>query len=122
MDALPEIASTAPRACGSVAARDAYLRGLPDCVRDTDGAGDEDGRVLELAKLVAAKDMRVFPALERALRLTSAHPRATSSEPARLHAAAAAAWLAHKPLLAGHLYSTLSAKRPHDSKKSSLHI
>jgi hypothetical protein len=31
-----------------------------------------------------------------------------------MHASAAAAWLAHRPLLAGHLYSIISAKNPHD--------
>jgi len=69
--------------------------------------------LLELAKLVAAKDLRAFPALAAALE--RARPRlAEAGELARMHANAAAAWLAHRPLLAGHLYSIASAKDPHD--------
>jgi hypothetical protein len=98
----------------SRALRDAFLRGT---ARDT-GTHPETGdavasHLLEFAKLVAAKDLRAFPALARALDAARPHLEA-GREAARMHAAAAAAWLEHRPLLAGHLYSTISANDPSD--------
>jgi hypothetical protein len=137
IDTSPRAAPTGRRLLA--AQRDAYLRGTPgdepgtalsvtaaaDVTRaDATPAGAAPANatradaavadhLLELAKHVAAKDVRAFPALAGALDAVQPHLQA-AAEPARMHAAAAAAWLAHRPLLAGHLYSTISAKHPHD--------
>jgi tetratricopeptide repeat protein len=99
--------------------RNAYLRSAAD----DDAAALDDllaerpglaaAHVLKIGKLVATKDMRTFPALERALEAAQPHLRA-GNEQDRMHAAAATAWLAHRPLLAAHSYSTISANDPHD--------
>ncbi|HEX5046817.1 MAG TPA: hypothetical protein VFX89_06810 [Gammaproteobacteria bacterium] len=101
-----------PRSSAAKAARDAFLRGTPEPAPAA--AGDDAAtHLLELGKLVAAKNLRAFPALAAAL--DRARPLLDEAgEHARLHASAAAAWLAHRPLLAGHLYSIASAKDPHD--------
>jgi len=94
--------------------RDAYLRGTPDAAGPRAETGDPvAAALLDLAKHVIAKDLRAFPALAAALE--AARPVLHAArEPARLHVAAAAAWLAHRPLLAGHIYSNISAKDPSD--------
>jgi len=99
--------------------RNAFLRSAGD----DDAAALDDlltehpaltaAHLLKIGKLVAAKDLRTFPALERALAAGRPHLRA-GSEQDRLHATAAAAWLAHRPLLAAHTYTTISANDPHD--------
>jgi tetratricopeptide (TPR) repeat protein len=69
--------------------------------------------LLRIAKVVVAKDLQAFPALERALGAVRPHLLA-ASEQERRHVAAAEAWLAHRPLHAAYSYSTLSANDPHD--------
>lgn len=88
----------------SVAALDAVLAERPDNL---------DAQLLRVAKLVVAKDLAAFPALERAL-AEIAPLLAGASEGQRRHAQAAAHWLAHRPLHAAHVYSTISAKNPRD--------
>jgi len=85
-------------------ALDALLAERPDCV---------PAHLLRVAKPVVAKDLQAFPALERALRDAEPHLR-RAGEQARLHAAAATAWLAHRPLHAAHIYSTISANDARD--------
>jgi hypothetical protein len=88
----------------SAAALDALLAERPD---------DLDAQLLRVARLVVAKDLGTFPALERALRELEPH-LAGAGEGALRHAHAAALWLAHRPLHAAHAYSTISAKDPRD--------
>src|SRR6185436_19137622 len=85
----------------AMAARNAFLRGTPD----PPGADAGDAvatHLLELGKLVASKDLRTFPALAAALERARPHLD-EAGELARMHVGAADAWLAHRPLLAGHL-------------------
>ena len=56
---------------------------------------------------------RAFASLERALAAAKPHRR-LATEHELMHLAAAEAWLAHKPLLAAHLYSNIVAKDPFD--------
>ncbi len=91
-------------AADSPAALDALLEERPDLVA---------AHLLKIAKAVAAKDVRAFARLERALSAAQPHVE-LAGERERQHVAAASAWLAHRPLLAAHLYSTISANDPFD--------
>jgi tetratricopeptide (TPR) repeat protein len=88
----------------SAEALDARLAGYPD---------DVDAHLLRIARLVVAKDLGAFPALQRALSDAEPYwPHARAA--ARRHAQAAALWFAHRPLHAAHVYSTICANDPHD--------
>jgi len=91
-------------AADSPAALDALLAQRPD---------DVAAHLLRIGRAVVAKDLSAFPALECALGAVTPY-LLHASEQERAHVAAASAWLAHRPLLAAHLYSTISANDPRD--------
>jgi hypothetical protein len=71
-------------------------------------------QLLEIARLVAAKDAAALPALERALR--AAAPLATSASPEELaHLDGARAWLAREPLRAAKIYTELATEGDGDA-------
>jgi hypothetical protein len=70
-------------------------------------------RLLEMAKLVAAKDARALPALAAALRAAAPmEHRASAAE--REHLAAARRWLARDALGAARIYTRIARANPRD--------
>ncbi len=117
MDALPTQSDPRPRALDEL--RDAFLRSAaPDSAGSLEALlaerpGLVAAHLLRIGKAVVAKDVRAFASLESALAAAEPH-RGHASEHELMHIAAAEAWLAHKPLLAAHLYSNIVAKDPFD--------
>jgi len=85
-------------------ALDALLGAQPDYM---------PAHLLRIAKAVVAKDAAAFPELRRALEAVKPHAH-RANERDRMYFAAAEAWLEHRPLLAAHIYSTISAQAPDD--------